>query len=103
MENQLSVRRQRYTPQQRNDFVVQFRKSGLTQAEFARRHDLKLCTLQQWLHLSLKPAKPSGFKELFLPVAALELCVGHDITLKLGSSVSPEFVAQLIQQLRSPC
>ena len=69
MEKCKRIARQRYTAQARQEFVALFKKSGLTQSEFARQHDLKLCTLHQWLHRAKKPTKSpgGGFKGVFLP------------------------------------
>lgn len=39
-----------FTPEERSQWVSRFRSSGLPQAQFARRHGLKLTTLQKWLY-----------------------------------------------------
>jgi len=47
------------------------------------------------------------FEEVELPTRllapAVEIIVGADISLRLGAQSSPEFIAQVIRQLRWPC
>ena len=47
MEQSKRNGRGHYTDGARQEFVARFEKSNLTQSEFARQHDLKLCTLHQ--------------------------------------------------------
>jgi transcriptional regulator with XRE-family HTH domain len=49
MEIQTSVRPHK-SPRQRSDIVAAYRRSQLTQREFAARHGIALSTLQRWLH-----------------------------------------------------
>jgi hypothetical protein len=44
----ISRRRKRYTPQQRREYVEQFGRSGLSQAEFCRRAKLSPMTFSLW-------------------------------------------------------
>jgi transposase-like protein len=48
--------RRTFTDDERADWVLRFRSSGLTQPEFAREHGLKLGTLQRWLYGRGAPA-----------------------------------------------
>ena len=48
--------RRTFTGDERADWVSRVRSSGLTQAEFAREHGLKLGTLQRWLYGRGAPA-----------------------------------------------
>ena len=57
MEQSKRNGRGHYTAGARQEFVALFEKSNLTQTEFARQHDLKLCTLHQWLHRTRRPTK----------------------------------------------
>ena len=106
-----AIRRRHYTREQREDFVVRFRSSGLSLSEFARRNNLKLPTLYQWIQQG-KPGPGSAapvFQEILLspsrpsPAWTAELSVGSDLILRLGSATTPEFLAQLLQQLRRSC
>ena len=107
-----SSRRRRYTLAQRQEFLALYRRrSGLSASEFCDEHDIKLSTLYQWVH-RVKPApRPSVplFQEVLLsappviPAWVAEIAVGNELTLRLGSQASPEFIAQVIHQLRRPC
>ena len=111
MEQSKRNGRGHYTAGARQEFVALFEKSNLTQTEFARQHDLKLCTLHQWLHRTRRPTKSleGGFKEVFLPSvfspesAAVEIAIGPEITLRLRAPVSPSFMGQIIQKVRRIC
>lgn len=70
--------------------MARFRESGFTQAEFAHQHNIKLCAFQQWLYRSPKFSKPAVFQEVLLPIAAAELCLGRDITLKFSAGDKEE-------------
>lgn len=104
-------RRRRYTRAQRQEFLALYRRSGLSASAFVRQHDIKPSTLYQWAHRVKPAARPSAplFKEVLLsapPLLALwaaEIAVGNELTLRLGSQASPEFIAQVIHQLRRPC
>ena len=104
-------RRTRYTLAQRQDFLAQYQRSGLSARAFVREHSLNLSTLYQWSHkLRAEPSPtPPVFKEVLLSGTSLiaswaaELVVGQDLTLRLGPQVSAGFIAQVIQQLRRPC
>jgi hypothetical protein len=50
MKQSTSKSRPPSTPEQRRQWISRFRTSGLTQAEFARQHGLKVYTLQAWLY-----------------------------------------------------
>ena len=106
------IPRHRYTAAERREFVLLCRKSGLTQSEFARQHNLKICTLHQWLHRANKLSAPTPeplFKEVLLPPPppttgwAAEIIVGNELTLRLGSQFSPQLITQVIRQLRRSC
>jgi hypothetical protein len=111
MENSTSVSRRTFTAAERQRLVALYHQSQLTQGQFARRHELKLSTLQQWIYRPNKrpvSARPV-FKELLLPPAPArapwlaELTLGADLTVRLGPSATAEFVAQLVNTLRRSC
>jgi transposase-like protein len=109
MENLARAPRRRFTPAQRAEFVARYRQSGLTQRAFADQHKVGLSTLVQWLRRpsSNPPASRPVFKEVLLPSAgvgwAAEIALGKEITVRLGASASPKFIAQLIKRLGRSC
>lgn len=111
MEKSKRIGRRHYTAKARQEFVALFERSGLTQTEFARQHELKLCTFHQWLQRAKEPTKApgGGFKEVFLPegfppvAPAVEIAIGTEITLRLRGPVSPDFIGQIVQQVRRVC
>ena len=104
-------RRRRFTTAQRQEFLAQYRRSGLSAPAFVRQHGLNLSTLYQWIHRTKSAPRRSAplFKEVLLsgapllPAWAAEIAIGNELTLRLGSHISAEFIAQVIQQLRRPC
>lgn len=106
-----SRRRRRYTAAQRQEFLTQYQRSGLSASTFARQHGLNLSTLYQWTQRreSVSPRPVPLFKEVLLPTTptlpawAAEIALGHELTLRLGSQISAEFIAQVLQHLRRPC
>ncbi len=103
--------RRKFTAAQRDGFVRLYRQSAVTQAQFARTHRLKLGTLLRWLYRRPNPTRRSAplFKEVLLSpqttavAHGIEIGVGRDITVRLGSAATPEFIAQLVRNLRPPC
>jgi hypothetical protein len=103
--------RRRYPLAERRAFVALYHKSSLTQADFAREHRLNLGTFRQWLYRAGKASAASQpvFEEVPLPERwlgvgpAIEIGVGSEITIRLGSATSPEFLGQLVRHLRPPC
>lgn len=64
-----SRKKQHYTPQQRQDYVERFARSGLKQAEFCRRAKLHPMTFSLWRR-KLKPANaPFAEVQVSAPVA----------------------------------
>lgn len=102
--------RRRYTAEEKKQFLALYCKSGLTQVEFAREHDLKVCTFQQWLPLRKSPTKSPGplFKELVLspqintPAWSTEILLSDELTIRFGANVSVTFMAELVNTLRRP-
>ncbi len=106
------IPRHRYTAAERGEFVSLYRKSGLTQSEFARQHQLKICTFHQWIHranaLNAPACKPLFHEVLLAPtpptaVWAAEIVVGNEFTLRLGSPLSPQLITRVIDRLRRSC
>ena len=111
MNVSLPAVRRKFTVAERDGFVRLYRQSGVTQTQFARTHRLKLGTLLRWLYRRPNPPRPVSalFKEILLPPQAttaadwIEIGVGRDITVRLGSAATPEFIAQLVRNLHRPC
>lgn len=103
--------RRKYTVAERDGFVRLYQQGGVTQKQFARTHRLKLGTLLRWLYRRPPPQGPPGrlFQEIVLPVpapaaaAGIEIGVGRDITVRLGTAATPEFIAQLVRNLHRAC
>jgi len=96
-------------------------ESGLSQAEYCRRHDLKYCLFHYWKRKQRKPSLPSvqldsktiNFVEVgsslpygsgnSLPTAPgdfFRLWVG-DICVEIGNKFSPQSLSQLLRCLRT--
>lgn len=106
----MKARRRRFSAEERDQFVELYRKSDLTQVEFARTHQLKLGTLLRWIYRRDKPrrsARPT-FQELVIPAGAavtvdwMEISIGPEITVRMKAMTPPEWIARFIQQLRKP-
>lgn len=103
--------RRNYTKAERDGFVRRYRQGGVTQKEFARTHRLKLGTLLRWLYRRPPPKVLEAplFKEILLAppaptgAAGIEIGVGRDITVRLGTAATPEFIAQLVRNLQRAC
>jgi len=109
--NHAPLPRRTFTTAQRRRLVEHYRNGHLTQAQFARKHGLKLGTFHQWLYRANKPIGPAAalFQELRLPDAPVaspwsaEIALGTNITVRLGSCATPKFINQLVKHLRRPC
>src|SRR5208283_4074464 len=100
-----SVRRRR-TPEQRQRVLARFRKSQLTQRDFAVRHGIGMSTLSKWLRVEVKPKSARvKFQEVTLPHAplryAVELVSPQGWTVRLQNSSEVELLSQVLQAL--PC
>jgi transposase-like protein len=101
-------RRSRSTPEQRAQWVRQYSRSGLSQREFANRHQLGLSTLRKWI--AQKPAGASSdsedspdWKELKLPVGlgprhwAAELVRPDGWSVRVAPETPPAWVGELLR------
>ena len=106
-------KKQRYTPQQRQDYVERFARSGLKQAEFCRRAKLHPMTFSLWRR---KQAQRSVFAEVQVsaPVAAatdtapmlggaavLHLVNGGRLELALGGESAWTGLGLMLKTLQS--
>jgi len=63
----VSVRRPRSNSTERAQWAQRFYQSGLSQREFALRHQFRLSTLQRWLAQNPAATAPTAFAEVKLP------------------------------------
>lgn len=97
---------------ERRDVVEQFRKSGLTQADFAAEHRLTLSTLTRWLrnnrgpHAEDQPNRNGAglqFHSLAFPTAAAwtaEVQLPNGATVRLHGNTTPELAAAILRASR---
>jgi transposase-like protein len=100
-----SVRRRR-TPEQRQRVLARFRKSQMTQRDFAVRHGIGMSTLSKWLRVESEAApSPVKFQEVKLPNMplryAIEVVSPQGWTVRLQNGADVESLPQLLQAL--PC
>lgn len=100
------IRRRRFTPAQRQRVLTRWRKSSLSQREFAVREGIGLSTFQNWLRHPKAGRKPSlafPFQELLLPTGAapwsLEIISPTRWTLRLASRPPTELLQELLHVL----
>jgi hypothetical protein len=95
--------------------IEQWRASGLSQSEYSRRHGLKMATFNYWVrhHMGARGKSPlSPLSAGLLPVSIEEaaqptvpeahawvLRTMHGYRLELAASVSPRWLAELLQCL----
>ena len=94
--------------------IEQWRASGLSQSEYSRRHGLKMATFNYWVrHMEAKGALPFSPSSAGLVLVhteetaqpampeahALVLRTTHGYRLELAASVSPRWLAELLQCL----
>src|SRR5271157_1967114 len=101
--------RQRPTEAQREKILTAYRRSQLTQREFARRAGISVSALQLWLRKAAAqrtiPATafvrvPNVLAQTSGP-AVYRLHLGEGIDLEIGSGFRTEELASLLQLLRS--
>ena len=95
----------RYTPEQRQELVQAFKKSGMMQRAFAEQHGVNFHTLQYWLHRSpnrekvhfveVRDAGGSTHKEQ----ARVRLKLGAKVELEMAELPPAEYLAQLLEVL----
>jgi hypothetical protein len=103
------------------DHFDNWEKSGLSQAEYCRRHDLKYCLFHYWKRKLRKPPQPSVQSESktinFVEVgSSLPFGSGHSlrtapgdfyrlwvggICIEVGNKFNPQSLSQLLRCLRT--
>jgi transposase-like protein len=114
MRRLTKTKRARYSAQERQRLVAEWRQSGQTQEAFAGARRIRLGTLRRWVSRGEPPEGGLGrsaFLELTPPGQALdvlmssvvEIAVGPEITMRLKGAWDPDVVARLVGRLRRPC
>lgn len=107
-------RKQQYTPEQRQEYVERFARSGLTQAEFCRRAGLHPMTFSLWRR-KLKPANavfaevqvsaavaiPGGDKPDLGGAVVLHLLNGAKLEVALGGASAWTGLGLMLKTLQS--
>ena len=91
--------------------VSQYRSGGLTQAQFAQQHDLKLTTLQWWIygHRRKQPDSTTGFREIAVSTLwpagawAAEVTWPGGVTVRLGAQAEAAWMEALLKTVRQEC
>jgi len=109
MEQSVASRRRRFSAEERARCLELYGQSGLSPRACAQEQGIHLSTLHRWLRQSKKSAKARGpaFKEFPLPAPAsvwsVEIAVGPELTVRLASAASADFIVQLASRLRRSC
>jgi transposase-like protein len=102
--------RQRFTPSERARLLAAYRRSDLTQREFASRHELSVACLSAWLR-KFKSTKvddvPSAFMEMpgglpraEISRAAYKIQFPGGLNLEVSEGFRLEELTQLCQMVR---
>jgi len=98
--------RRRWSSEQRDQFLVAFHQSKMTQRDFANSHCVGLSTLNKWLRLARKVAPAQvKFKEVGMLTPAsrwpVEVVSPQGWIVRLQSSSAVEMLPELLRTL--PC
>jgi transposase-like protein len=96
----------RTSPARRAQLLAEFDRSGLSPADFARRHGLHCTTFYGWQRRREQSPAGPGFVEVRLPESAapVELVIelGAGARLRLSAATQIPLAAQLIGSLNPP-
>lgn len=104
-----SSRWRRRGPEERAKLLSQYYRAGLTQAEFAARHELSLSCLRQWLRrFRAQPkARPPAFLEVPIDLETRDVsirpyrvCLPSGLSLEVFPGFHPYELKRLLQLLR---
>ena len=101
---------QRFSIEQRQQFIYEYQRSGLNQSEFARQHGLLPGTFRQWVRRQRAkadvPVQGPELREVTLgellgpPLRwAVEVVLNHKTTLRLSEQVPWSLVERLLERL----
>jgi len=110
-ESEIKSQRPTFTADERAQWVSRYRSSGLTQAQFAQQHGLKLTTLQWWIYGGHRKQQHSanGFREIAVsplwPAGAwaAELTWPSGMTVRLGAQAEAAWIEALLKMVRQEC
>ncbi len=108
MKQRTAPPRRRFTKQERANWLVRYRASGLKQGEFAANHGLKVGTLVQWLAKERRGtlAGSASFVEVpFEPVGApegwvAELTWPSGLRVRLGTTAPKSWLGAVLKGAR---
>ena len=87
----------------RAKLLAAFERSGLSAAEFVRRHGLTYSTFCRWRHRQSKAKSSLGFVQLELPTPTsatpLVIELGTEGRIRIESAGQIELAARLLRQL----
>lgn len=96
----------RYSIEQRQQFVREFRASGLTQRAFAKKHGINVNTLHHWLNRGVTQSeqKCPAFVEVrqAAPTPSkgeIRLCIRGEVELALEELPPVEYLVELSRAL----
>ena len=77
--------------------VEEWQKSGMTQKDFARSHEVKLSRLRYWIRKSRKEAEPEGFLPISLPGEnSIRLFYPNGIELRMPAGTPVKVIRSLL-------
>jgi transposase-like protein len=106
--------RLRYSPEQRQDLLEAFDRSGQSAMAFSRHHGVSYQTFIAWLHkrrdggAPLPPDTPA-FAEVMvrqspsIPDALLRIVLPCGTTIEVSSRAALPLAAELLSTMRRPC
>jgi transposase-like protein len=108
MEN-ISKLHRRFTPSQRDKVLQAYRRSGLSQAQFAAQAGIGLSTLGVWLRQAPRPRADAGSGFVALPIqtpatsvattAAYRIRLAQGAVLEVGAGFRAEELERLLRML----
>lgn len=100
------MRKERLSSEQRKRRLVEFERSGLTPAAFARRHGVNYSTLRYWVKRSSPP--PLHPHPTLIEVVQddpeeshLEICLGKACRIEITDCKQAKLVAAIIRELEA--
>jgi len=103
------------TPEEWPNLIAEFRQSGLSQKEFAAKHDIPYSTFQYWLYARAKRLSiDSKSKQKFLPMEVvaspalkaraatgfIEASLSSGVVIRFAVGTDARYVAQLLASLQ---
>lgn len=77
--------------------VEEWQKSGMTQKDFARSHEVKLSRLRYWIRKSREEAEPEGFLSISLPGEnSIRLFYPNGIELRMPAGTPVKVIRSLL-------